>query len=100
MDSKTCMSCGRTMPLHAFKIDPPDKTRCRTCEAYRGNNVPDVELYESTVDELILKVAAQVSPDADRIVFDELFYKMFNRSVLAKDWKLPVWINKKVFCDD
>jgi len=106
-DSKQCASCKRVLKAGKFKYlqTSPDHLdrKCTTCRCWKGGGNPSlsqVEMGEKWLLQMVSKAKEKYDPIEDRILFEELLYKLMLAEGYLEHWKPPVWLNTTIFQND
>lgn len=98
---KECGNCHRTLSSRAFRYSQYSEDKlndwCRTCRSYRKRTGPTLEQvleHEARLQEILANI--DVDPEAHRLLVERHVIYAFEDLDLNKDWKLPVWVNKKL----
>jgi len=103
--NKTCGNCKRILAHTRFRyiqtnVDSLDHI-CLSCRAGRARrpSVEHVQSGEVWLADLVAQASQQFDPTTERIMFEELTYKLMLRTGYLNEWKLPVWLNGKMFAE-
>ena len=105
---RDCGNCKRSLSELRFRSYNNPSTGdkldviCLSCRSYRGAK-PSLETVlagEKQLQALILKARQRFHPITERIMFEELLYKLMVTEGYLHKWKRPVWLSDNLFKEE
>jgi hypothetical protein len=105
---RVCENCNRSLVETKFRSYNNQATGekldmiCLSCRSYRGSK-PSLEAVlagEEQLQALISQARQKFDPVIERIMFEELLYKLMITGGYLKEWKRPVWLSDNLFKEE